>query len=158
MGIRHATVAWGDYNNDGNLDMLWGNANSQSNSVYKNNGNGAFTYIWASPEGEKTQAMRRYLFAPSQGCGNRGGLLAGSTSQSRVLCLTRSTETNDTQPDAPLTAGDSCVSAELLFNHSWSAADSPLGFQTLDEKHNCTRAFWAADASPPHNGVRQDVH
>ena len=42
-----ASVAWGDYNNNGNLDIFMCGDNFSSNSpfLYKNNGNNTFTYI-----------------------------------------------------------------------------------------------------------------
>ncbi len=46
-GVRFGSVAWGDYNNDGFLDiLLTGNtwySNTNVSKIYKNNGNGTFT-------------------------------------------------------------------------------------------------------------------
>ena len=47
------SVVWGDYDNDGNLDMLVGNRN-ESNRVYRNMGGNVFTRVWGSPETEWT--------------------------------------------------------------------------------------------------------
>jgi len=38
-------VAWGDYDNDGNLDLFVANGGDENNFLYHNNGNGAFTKI-----------------------------------------------------------------------------------------------------------------
>ncbi len=37
--------SWGDYDNDGNLDLFVANANNESNVLYRNNGNGTFTKV-----------------------------------------------------------------------------------------------------------------
>lgn len=41
-------AAWGDYNNDGWMDLFVANASGQQNNMYKNNGNGTFTKIISS--------------------------------------------------------------------------------------------------------------
>jgi hypothetical protein len=46
--LTNATLAWGDYNNDGNLDLLVSGVNSGNqllNVLYKNNGNSTFTEV-----------------------------------------------------------------------------------------------------------------
>ena len=37
--------AWGDYDNDGDLDLFVSNDNNENNALYENNGNGTFTKI-----------------------------------------------------------------------------------------------------------------
>ena len=45
VGVRSSSVAWGDYNNDGNPDILLTGLSSSGRvaKIYKNNGNGTFT-------------------------------------------------------------------------------------------------------------------
>jgi predicted nucleotidyltransferase len=46
IGVWKSSIAWGDYNNDGNLDiLLTGESNSSGyvSKIYKNNGNNTFT-------------------------------------------------------------------------------------------------------------------
>lgn len=49
-------VAWGDYDNDGDLDI--GVAyRGQSNRIYRNDGNGVFTLVWSSTHSEQTRGV-----------------------------------------------------------------------------------------------------
>ena len=50
------SAAWGDYDNDGDLDILVGNAN-QPNRVYKNDGGNSFNLAWTSSENEDTRSI-----------------------------------------------------------------------------------------------------
>ncbi|PKN00279.1 MAG: hypothetical protein CVU78_01970 [Elusimicrobia bacterium HGW-Elusimicrobia-2] len=49
-------TAWGDYDNDGDLDQLVGNAVGV-NRIYRNEGDGTFTMAWSSPESEDTLSV-----------------------------------------------------------------------------------------------------
>ena len=42
-------AAWGDYDDDGFLDLVVANAFGQNEYLYRNNGNGTFTQILAGP-------------------------------------------------------------------------------------------------------------
>jgi hypothetical protein len=45
-GVSGSSVAWGDYDNDGDLDILLTGNNSSNvpvSKIYKNNGDGTFT-------------------------------------------------------------------------------------------------------------------
>lgn len=55
-GVYYSSTDWGDYNNDGNLDILLaGNTQVPGeiriSKIYKNNGNGTFTDINAGLSG-----------------------------------------------------------------------------------------------------------
>ncbi len=52
-GIGYSSVAWGDYDNDGRLDILLAGSSSTGNiaRVYRNNGNGSFSDISAGLPG-----------------------------------------------------------------------------------------------------------
>ena len=41
-------VTWGDYDNDGDIDLYLANTHSQANRLYRNNGNGTLTEVGAS--------------------------------------------------------------------------------------------------------------
>jgi len=49
------SVAWGDWDNDGDLDLAVGNS-GQSNWVFRNDG-GAFTRVWESSETDDTRSL-----------------------------------------------------------------------------------------------------
>ena len=44
-GVAYSSVAWGDYDNDGDLDILLtgDNGSSRISKIYRNNGNNTFT-------------------------------------------------------------------------------------------------------------------
>ncbi|MFP3339379.1 VCBS repeat-containing protein, partial [Micrococcus sp. SIMBA_131] len=47
-GVTNSSVAWGDYDNDGDLDILLTGGDSSSwrfSIIYKNNGDGSFTEL-----------------------------------------------------------------------------------------------------------------
>jgi uncharacterized repeat protein (TIGR01451 family) len=48
-GGNSVGASWGDFNNDGYLDLFVANAGTEDNFLYKNNGNGTFTKITNSP-------------------------------------------------------------------------------------------------------------
>src|SRR6266508_4426535 len=52
-GVNNSSVAWGDYDNDGRLDILLAGSRSTGNiaRVYRNNGNGSFSDISAGLPG-----------------------------------------------------------------------------------------------------------
>jgi hypothetical protein len=53
-GVHFSSVAWGDYDNDGDLDILmtgWDASDNPIYRIYRNNGNGAFTDISAGLTG-----------------------------------------------------------------------------------------------------------
>jgi Leucine-rich repeat (LRR) protein len=48
-GSESSGSSWGDYDNDGDLDLFVANASSQDNFLYANNGNGTFTELTTGP-------------------------------------------------------------------------------------------------------------
>ena len=54
------SICFGDYDNDGDLDILAGNSRpylGQPNRLYSNNGDGTFTLVWSSPESDDTYSI-----------------------------------------------------------------------------------------------------
>ena len=50
-------VSWGDFNADGDLDILVGNGNGQPARIYRNDGGDVFTLVWNSLEGQNANAV-----------------------------------------------------------------------------------------------------
>ena len=51
------SVAWGDYDGDGDADVLAGNYSAQVNRLYRNDGGGTFTSVWSSTETDETNGV-----------------------------------------------------------------------------------------------------
>ncbi|MBI2362237.1 MAG: VCBS repeat-containing protein [Elusimicrobia bacterium] len=53
-------VAWGDFDNDGDLDLAYGNAGASEPSVrlYRNDGGGAFSLVWVATETNRNALLR----------------------------------------------------------------------------------------------------
>src|SRR5207302_5019619 len=54
-----AGATWGDYNDDGHLDLYVGRQSGQANSLYKNNGDSTFTSIRTGPTANLGGETRR---------------------------------------------------------------------------------------------------
>lgn len=69
MGMRHLrsmeqhginkpdSVAWGDYNGDGDEDVALGVKPGSNHRVFRNNGNGTMASVWNSAESESTSSV-----------------------------------------------------------------------------------------------------
>lgn len=88
VGLRYGSVAWGDYDNDGRLDIL---ATGFTGSlyiarVYRNNGNGTFSDIGAALTGVRYSAA---AWGDYNNDGRLDILIAGSTSSENVTRVYR---------------------------------------------------------------------
>jgi len=120
-GAYYSSVAWGDYNNDGRLDLLLGGQGASNNvtRLYRNDGGGVFTLVWTAPQ-ELSDA------AVSWGDYNNDGrldfIICGiDTNGAKVTKLFRNdSAVSNTPPTAPgnLSVQKKGKSARL----AWSAA------------------------------------
>ncbi len=118
-GVYNSSVAWGDYDNDGDLDiLLTGNdGSSRVSKIYKNNGDGSFT--------EQTSISLTGVDYSSAAWGdydNDGDLdilLTGSSSSGYVSKIYKNnSSTANTPPNAP--AGLSATVDNNYVTLSWN--------------------------------------
>jgi fibronectin type 3 domain-containing protein len=119
-GVWLGSVAWGDYDNDGDLDILLAGmdfANNLTTKVYRND-SGSFTDIVAT-------LTEVYSSAAAWGDYDNDGdldiLLAGSTGGGQIAKIYRNnTATPNTAPRAP--AGLAAIAAQNTVTFNWNKA------------------------------------
>ncbi len=121
-GLYAGSAAWGDYDNDGDLDILLTGKESSgtySGRVYRNDGSGTFTDINAGLEGIYLASA---VWGDHDGDGDLDILMAGrqSTGEATTRLYRNNASTANTAPTAPtnLQANVSGTSATL----SWDAS------------------------------------
>ena len=120
-GVSSSSVAWGDYDNDGDLDFLLAGYNGSTliSHVYRNDGDGSFTGIDAGLPGVSSGSM---AFGDFDNDGDLDVLLTGRTSDSETISAIyrNNSLVANTSPTAPtgLTAAILGLGVEL----SWNAA------------------------------------
>jgi len=84
-----ASLAWGDYNGDGRIDLLvTGRLSGELYErvwVYRNNGDGSFTEIGVSGSGIVGSSSGDVAWADYDGDGDQDVLISGSTNFTRIL-------------------------------------------------------------------------
>jgi len=83
VGVSDGSVAWGDYDNDGDLDLLiTGNNNgTRISKIYRNDGNGSFVDIGAALTGVDNSSV---AWGDYDGDGDLDILLTGSTGSASI--------------------------------------------------------------------------
>ena len=105
--VEDSSVAWGDYDNDGDLDiLLTGNASSgRISTVYRNDGGGSFTDIGAGLTGVDDGSV---AWGDYDNDGDLDILLTGDTDSGRVSTLYRNNSpVANSVPDPPTGIGAS---------------------------------------------------
>lgn len=122
-GIAGGSVMWGDYDNDGDMDVLcfgYAGSSTGTGTVIRNNGDGTYTDVGASlPQLWESSAS----WADVDNDGDLDILVAGTTTGDPSGALTRIYYSNggdaNTAPSAPDTATSDIVGGELVM--SWNA-------------------------------------
>jgi hypothetical protein len=111
--VQSGSVAWGDYNTDGKMDiLLTGSATSSSSitKLYKNNGNGSFSQDTAAETGLVGVRLSSVAWGDYNSDGRPDILLTGLSSSGRVSKIYKNngngTFSEDTTADSVLTAVD----------------------------------------------------
>ena len=119
-GVAWGSAAWGDYDNDGRLDILLiGELPSDDfiSGVYHNNGDGTFTDISAGLPGESGSAV----WGDYDNDGRLDFLLMGETSMHSILSVYRNfTSVTNAPPSAP--TGLTATVSNNLVALNWAAA------------------------------------
>lgn len=88
-GVKLSSVAWGDYDNDGDLDILL--TGSNISRIYRNNSNNTFTYITAGLPGVNYSSA---AWGDFDNDGDLDILLTGYTGSSRISRIYRNNGNN----------------------------------------------------------------
>lgn len=76
---------WGDYNNDGLVDLFVANANGQPNRLYRNNGGGVFTSILGGPVSNDLNNSRSGIWGDYDNDGDLDLFVANSLGENNNL-------------------------------------------------------------------------
>ncbi|MFC1679175.1 FG-GAP-like repeat-containing protein, partial [Elusimicrobiota bacterium] len=103
---------WGDYDGDGDLDLVAGNAGNETNRVYRNNGDGTLTSVWNSSQAEYSQSIS---WGDYDGDGDLD-LAAGNFNQTDRVCRNNGDET--------FTSVWNSLGGEAAYSVSWGDFDN----------------------------------
>lgn len=129
-GGQSVGSCWGDYDNDGDLDLFVTNSNSQGNFLYKNNGNGTFTKITTGDVATDKGAAHGCSFADIDNDGDLD-LYVSTDKNVKFLYINNGNGTFTKKTDEVVTFGFGNA-----FGHAWSDFDHDGDLDLLVATHS----------------------
>ena len=124
-GLKNGSMAWGDYNNDGQPDILISGQDSGGNStthIYRNNGNGAFTRDTTADALLPQVMFSSVAWGDYNNDGSLDILISGQISGNRTAQIFRNNTTNGTFTRDSI--ADAALPQVMLSSVAWGDYDN----------------------------------
>ena len=155
-GMKEGSAAWGDYNNDGNLDLII--AGSGPTRIFKNNGNNTFTeQIWSTLKNVTNSS--KVMWADYDNDGDLDVLLFGDNIDEGIILniFKNQTIVSNSKPGKPLnlTASTSSNITSFSWDKPVETDETPANGLTYNVRIGTTSGGNQILSSPPAANGRQ---